>query len=136
MDVLSIDHIALVVADVERARQFYVGVLGLEEIPRPDSFTFPGAWLRRGRFEIHIVGEAEAGRATTLQPTYYERELRRGYLPHLAFEVADLAAAQAILARLNIPIVGGPQHRGDAVVQLYIRDPDGHVIELFDRSAA
>lgn len=136
MDVLNVNHVALVVADVERTRRFYLDVLGLEEVPRPASFTFPGAWLRRGSFELHIVGEAESGRAATLQPTYYERELRRGYLPHLAFEVADLEAAREQLAQLEIPIVGGPQQRGDGIVQLYIRDPDGHVIELFDRSAA
>jgi catechol 2,3-dioxygenase-like lactoylglutathione lyase family enzyme len=136
MDVLSVNHIALVVADVDRARQFYAEVLGLEEIPRPASFTFPGAWMRRRGFEIHLIGEAETGRAATLQPSYYERELRRGYLPHLAFEVADLETTRARLAQLDIMIVGGPQYRGDDVVQLYIRDPDGNVIELFDRSAA
>jgi catechol 2,3-dioxygenase-like lactoylglutathione lyase family enzyme len=134
MDVLSVDHVALVVRDVDRTRQFYVELLGLEEIPRPATFTFPGAWFRRGRFELHIVGEAEPGRAATLQPTYYERELRRGYLPHLAFEVADLEAARLRLERFSIPVIGGPQLRGDGVRQLYIRDPDGHVIELFDRS--
>jgi catechol 2,3-dioxygenase-like lactoylglutathione lyase family enzyme len=50
MDVLSVDHVALVVRDVDRTRQFYVELLGLEEIPRPATFTFPGAWFRRGRF--------------------------------------------------------------------------------------
>ncbi len=136
MEVLRIDHVALVVQDVDRARRFYADVLLLEEIPRPKSFTFPGAWFRRGRFEIHLIGEAEEGRAATLQPTYYEREVRRGYLPHLAFEVASLDAARIHLAQLHIPIVGGPQARGDEVMQLYIRDPDGYIIEIFDRSAA
>ncbi|NJN15957.1 MAG: glyoxalase [Oscillochloris sp.] len=134
MEILDMDHAALVVCDVERSRSFYTQVLGMDEVPRPVTFRFPGAWFRKGRAEFHLIGEAEAGRAATIQPAYYERELRRGYLPHLALEVADLAAAQAHLAALNVPIVGGPQPRGDGVIQLYIRDPDGYVIELFDRS--
>ena len=29
------------VKDLARAREFYEGILGLEEIPRPVHFTFP-----------------------------------------------------------------------------------------------
>ena len=38
-------HVSLCVTDVERARRFYIGILGLEEIERP-NFPFPGAWLQ------------------------------------------------------------------------------------------
>lgn len=131
MQIRSMDHAALIVHDVERSRWFYSTILGMTEVPRPATFSFPGAWFRSGSAEVHLIGEAEAGRAATLQPAFYERELRRGYLPHIAFEVPDLEAARRHLDQLEVPIVGGPQARGDGITQLYIRDPDGYVIEIF-----
>jgi catechol 2,3-dioxygenase-like lactoylglutathione lyase family enzyme len=133
MQIRSMDHVAVIVADVSRSCRFYGVVLGMVEVPRPESFTFPGAWFRSGSAEVHLIGEAEAGRAALLQPTYYERELRRGYLPHVAFEVADIREAMAHFEAQGVPIAGGPQPRGDGITQLYIRDPDGYVIEIFAR---
>ena len=43
---MRLDHAALIVSDPDAARAFYVGVLGLEEVPRPPTFTFPGLWVR------------------------------------------------------------------------------------------
>ena len=131
MDIRALDHASLLVKDVERSRHFYVGVLGMDEIARPDNFSFPGAWFRKGTAQIHLIGEAEAGRATSLVPVYRNDELAIGYATHLAFEVDDLEAAQQHLHSHNIELVGGPRPRGDGVQQLYILDPDGYVIELF-----
>lgn len=131
MQIRSLDHVALIVQDVDRSRQFYAEVLGMTEAARPETFTFPGAWFRSGSAEVHLIGEAEAGRAAIIQPAYYERELSRGYLPHVAFEVPDLVAARQHLEQCDVPLVGGPNSRGDGVTQLYIRDPDGYVVELF-----
>ena len=38
-----LSHVSITVTDVTNARDFYTGVLGLEEIPRP-AFDFPGIW--------------------------------------------------------------------------------------------
>src|SRR5437588_4399821 len=38
--VRSIDHVTLVVQDLERSRNFYVQTLGMREVPRP-GFSFP-----------------------------------------------------------------------------------------------
>ena len=43
------DHVAIDVTDMDRARAFYVGLLGLREIARPASFDFPGHGLRPAR---------------------------------------------------------------------------------------
>jgi catechol-2,3-dioxygenase len=50
MDIRKADHVALLIKNVERSRQFYTQVLGIRVIPRPESFHFPGAWLTRGIF--------------------------------------------------------------------------------------
>lgn len=39
----AVSHISVTVTNLEEARGFYGGLLGLGEIPRPD-FRFPGAW--------------------------------------------------------------------------------------------
>ena len=131
MQIRRPDHTAFLVSDVERSRDFYSRVLGMEEIARPRNFTFPGAWLQKGAFQIHLIGEAEAGRVAHLHPGYRPDELERGYGSHLAFEVDDLQEAQRHLRAQGIEIVGGPRPRGDGVQQLYICDPDRYIIELF-----
>jgi len=37
-------HVAIKTADLERTRRFYLDMLGLAEVPRPD-FGYPGAWI-------------------------------------------------------------------------------------------
>jgi len=132
MQILNLDHAALLVRDVERSRRFYGQILGMEEVSRPSNFKFPGAWFRKGRAEIHLIGEAEPGRAAQVQPGGYRPdELSVGYAAHFAFEVADLEEARRHLQAHNVAIVGGPRPRGDGVLQMYVCDPDGYIVELF-----
>ena len=131
MEIRKLDHAAMLVKDVERSCRFYGQVLGMEQIPRPSTFNFPGAWFSKGSFQIHLIGEAEAGRAAQVNPGYRRDEMARGYGAHVAFEVDDLEAAMQHLRAHDVEIVGGPRPRGDGVQQLYICDPDGYIIELF-----
>ncbi|MCS7006039.1 MAG: VOC family protein [Thermoleophilia bacterium] len=128
---MRIQHVGLVVSDLERSRRFYAGALGLEEVPRPPNFAFDGAWFRAGGTELHLLAEehttggagqrAGAGAAT-------------GMTRHVAFEVDDLAAALHRLAEHGVELAGGPMPRGDGVTQVFFLDPDGHVLELFERT--
>jgi catechol 2,3-dioxygenase-like lactoylglutathione lyase family enzyme len=132
MEIRKLDHAALLVKDVERSRRFYGQVLGMQEVPRPSNFNFPGAWFRKDSAEIHLIGEAEPGRVAQVQPGGYRpEELSIGYVSHVAFEVADLEEARQHLQAHDVAIVGGPRPRGDGVMQMYVRDPDGYVVELF-----
>lgn len=132
LEIRRLDHVALLVNDVERSKRFYIQLLGMEEHPRPSNFNFPGAWLRKGSAEIHLIGDHESGRAELVQPGEYNpQELATGHVTHFAFEVIDLEETRQYLQTRGIPIVGGPRPRGDGVMQLYIRDPDGYVIEFF-----
>ena len=126
---MRLQHTGLVVADIERSRRFYAEALGLEEVPRPPNFTFAGAWFRFGRDEIHLLAESDtiggAGQADPGIGAAY------GLAHHLAFEVDDLDGASARLERAGVPLTGGPMPRGDGFVQVFFRDPDGHLLELF-----
>jgi catechol 2,3-dioxygenase-like lactoylglutathione lyase family enzyme len=128
----GIQHCALVVSDLERSRRFYGEVLGLEEVPRPSSFAFAGAWFRAGADEIHLIAAAD----TTSPPGGHEpgRSLQAGLATHLAFEVDDLAGMRERLAGHGVEPASGPMPRGDGVVQFFVRDPDGFVVEFFERT--
>jgi catechol 2,3-dioxygenase-like lactoylglutathione lyase family enzyme len=124
---MKLDHAALLISDPERSRAFYVGVLGLTEVPRPETFDFPGLWLQIGEQQLHLIGEATDGRA---RQVYSPEELSGGFTSHFAIEVDDLDATVAALQQRGGALVGGPRPRGDGVIQAYISDPDGHIVEL------
>lgn len=124
-----IQHWSPVVADLERSRWFYGTVLGLEEIPRPRTFTFRGAWFRCGESEIHLIAASD----TTAPPGMPDPGpgVRVGLAPHVAFEVDDLQALLERLAAHGIKPAGGPALRGDGAVQIWVFDPDGYLVEFF-----
>ena len=124
--VKSINHVAVVVTDVERSRKFYEQ-LGLKKIPRP-KVNVPGEWLGIGENQLHLVGErAPEGR---IDP-------RR---PHMALAVDDIEAAKKELTAAGIKFVE-PAARQDVIPmteevlrlvgrQIWLEDPDGNMIEL------
>lgn len=121
--VKSLDHVTIVVRDLAATRRFYVDVLGMREVARP-AFTFAGQWFQAGATQIHTILEAEGtGRAGTA----VERNTR-GH--HFAFVVDDTEQVQARLNELGIPLVSPPRHRPDGAVQIFVQDPDGHLVEL------
>jgi catechol 2,3-dioxygenase-like lactoylglutathione lyase family enzyme len=126
---MRIQHVGLVVADLGRSRRFYADALGLEEVPRPPNFTFDGAWFRFGGTEIHLLSDAHATGGAGQPDAGVGAE--RGMTHHLAFEVDDLDGACARLAENGVGLEGGPMPRGDGYQQVFFRDPDGHVLELF-----
>jgi catechol 2,3-dioxygenase-like lactoylglutathione lyase family enzyme len=129
---MRIQHVGLVVSDLERSRRFFSDALGLEEVPRPRNFAFDGAWFRFGGTELHLLSDAHAtGGAGQPDPG---AGAERGMTHHLAFEVDVLDAACARLAENGVELLGGPMPRGDGYVQVFFRDPDGHVLELFQHT--
>ena len=127
VSVKGIDHITIVVEDLERSRKFYTEILGMQEVERPD-FGFPGLWFQAGSSQIHLnVAGQEAGQAGL--PCLGAKLPSRGF--HYAFEIDDCDAAAPRLTALGFEIVTGPKSRPDGARQLYIYDPDGHLVELF-----
>lgn len=131
MRIKNLDHIALVVDDLERARWFYGQVLCLEEIPRPPTFTFRGCWFQGEGFQLHLILAED----TTAPAGFGEPGVgaRSGLAHHLGLEVEDLGAIEARLRAYGVDVLSGPLSRGDGVVQLYLNDPDGNFLELFVR---
>ena len=129
-----LQHCGLIVADLERSRAFYGGALGLEEVPRPHNFVFAGAWFQIGEDQLHLLVEGDTtGSAGAVDPG---PSVRVGLATHIALEVDDLDGACARLDEHEVALVGGPMPRGDGYDQLFVRDPDGYVIELFEHTGA
>jgi catechol 2,3-dioxygenase-like lactoylglutathione lyase family enzyme len=118
MQVLELNHVALHVSDLEVACRFYQNILRLEPLPRP-AFTFPGAWFRLGKQqELHLIGERT-------EPVHSHN---RGN--HFALRVDNLDEWETHLQKVNADL-RPRKKRPDGAQQIFLRDPDGHIIELF-----
>ena len=111
MRVRRLDHTSLRITDLARSRDFYEGLLGLHTAPRPD-LGFPGTWYDVGGAQLHLIQQRKM--FDDIDPTD----------PHLALEVADVEEVKRTLDARGVPYLhfGGPQ--------LWIRDPDGNVVEI------
>ena len=121
MRVLGFDHLVLAVADVERSLAFYVDELGLapervEEWRRGEVF-FPSVRIDATTI-IDLLGPAaQPGDARNMD--------------HLCLVVGDDVDELAASGRFDV--VDGPDERWGAqgvARSLYVRDPDGNVVEL------
>ena len=121
--VKSLDHVTIVVKDLAATRRFYVELLGMDEVPRP-GFSFAGQWFQAGATLIHTILEFEgSGPAGT-----GACRTTRGH--HFAFLVDDCLAAARRIEAAGMSFVSPPKERPDGAIQLFINDPDGHLVEL------
>ena len=117
--VRGLDHVSLLVGDAEAACRFYVEVLGLEVLPRPD-LGFPGAWLSLGADQALHLLELPDPDPRDGRPEHGGRDR------HFALRVAATAPFAARLAERGIAFTRSRSGR-DA---LFFRDPDGNAVEL------
>jgi catechol 2,3-dioxygenase-like lactoylglutathione lyase family enzyme len=124
--VRSFDHVTIICADLEATRRFYVDLLGMAEVQRP-AFKFPGLWFQLGNVQIHATGESpESG--TAGWGNQAGTVTSRGH--HIAFQVDDVRAASEIAQANGVRIASPLQQRPDGYKQVYLYDPDGHLVEL------
>ena len=113
------DHVAVVVTDVDRARRFYLDVLRLEEVPRPESFDFPGTWFRVGPPEggqtLHVLGRPQT-----------EGVGRR----HFCLWVDDVRAAADHVAASGCKVLWETFYKIRGIDRFFTADPDDNRIEI------
>lgn len=133
MQIKSLNHMGLIVADLNQTRTFYLDFLGMKEVPRPSNFLFGGAWFRADTGdEIHVILAADTSADAGIpEPGIGKTE---GLSTHFAFEVDDLDGYLKRAKSMNIELVGGPLNRGLGARQAYLQDPDGYQVELFERT--
>lgn len=118
----GLNHFTVIAEDMQHTLDFYVGVLGLAEGPRPD-FGFAGAWLYAGETPIvHLYADRAAPQS------------RAGVIDHIAFTARGLREMKARLDERGLTYELR-QQKGAGTWQLFCHDPNGAKVELdFDRS--
>ena len=126
---VSIGHVHLKVADLERSIAFYEGVLGFEVTQR---YGAQAAFLSAGGYHHHIGLNTWESRGGTPAPTHHTG------LYHVAILYPDRSTLADALRRLvdaGVPLDGAADHGVSEA--LYLRDPDGNGVELYrDRPEA
>jgi catechol 2,3-dioxygenase len=118
-----IGHVHLKVADIERALEFYCGVLGFTLMQR---FGAQAAFVSAGGYHHHIglnTWESQGGQPPAAGTTG---------LYHVAILYptrADLGAALKGLIRHGVRLDGAADHGVSEA--LYLRDPDENGVELY-----
>ena len=120
---VDIGHVHLKVADLDRAIDFYVGVLGFELMQR---FGDQAAFVAAGGYHHHLglntwesKGGAPPPRGTT-------------GLYHVAIRYPDRKTLADALRRVldaGVTVDGATDHGVSEAI--YLRDPDGNGIELY-----
>jgi catechol 2,3-dioxygenase-like lactoylglutathione lyase family enzyme len=112
-----INHVSVNATDLAESVDFYVDLLGAERIATP-NFGLPVQWLALGRTQLHL----------------FEKDLTPTSHHHLGITVDDLEPVFRAAERRDAfdreafgnHLVELP---GD-LVQLYIRDPAGNLVEI------
>ena len=127
MPLAHLEHMLVLANDLEASRDWYERVLGLEEGPHPD-FGVPVYWMYlNGQDVIHITSAREA---MTVADTSLENIAKGGRpIHHVAFRAHDVSATLDHLRANDVPYIE-QQASGDSLYQVFVRDPNGVVIEL------
>ncbi len=120
MSVGLLDHYNIRTRKFDDTLRFYCDILGLENGARP-AFNFPGAWLySEGRAVVHLVD---------LSPTREPQKPDSGVVHHVAFVSRGFAAMKQRLKKTAVPF-DTREVPGGEVWQIFIRDPNGVMVEL------
>jgi catechol 2,3-dioxygenase-like lactoylglutathione lyase family enzyme len=113
LEVTQIDHVSVIITDVERSRRFYRDILGLKEISKPKTFTFSVLWFDLGTQQLHLLLKPQPD---TVSPR------------HFAVRVRDAQAARAYFRRHGIAIEEAvPIPHCD---RFFVADPDLNRVEV------
>jgi catechol 2,3-dioxygenase-like lactoylglutathione lyase family enzyme len=114
----AIDHVqlAIPVGGEDEARQFWCGLMGFTELPKPESLAKRGgAWFVNGPVQVHV------GVETPFAPAHKA---------HPAFRVSNLETLATLLTNSDHPV------RWDTeipdLIRCHVDDPFGNRIELIE----
>lgn len=117
IQIKAINHVTLIVSDLEKAREFYTHVLGLEELPAY-AFDYPVQFYRVN---------------TTQQLHLTEWPDTTSFRGHVCLQVADFNETFRRLKALGAVDTapwGKVRRLRDGSMQMFARDPSGNLIEF------
>jgi catechol 2,3-dioxygenase-like lactoylglutathione lyase family enzyme len=139
---VAFNHLGQCVTDLDRSRRFYVDVLGFEpwrEINPPDSpsdallrleapLGLTACYLRRDGLVLellHFAGDA-ARPDPAVQRANRDRVMNEPGLTHISVSVDDIPATCARIVEHGGEVLSDTDIGGG----IFVRDPDGQLIEL------
>jgi catechol 2,3-dioxygenase len=120
MLVRGINHVVLKVRDLEASDAFYSGLLGLRKVGHRGRMWFYSAGAHHHDLALVEVGSGARPPAPASTGLF-----------HLCFDVPDEASLAVLYERCRqagATILGSVDHNIQR--SFYVRDPDGHTIEL------
>ena len=113
IQVTQLDHVSVLITNVEQSRRFYRDLLGLKEIAKPRTFDFIALWFDLGNQHLHLL---KKDKPDSISPR------------HFALRVRDVAAARKYLNERGVKtdettLIPGAD-------RFFIHDPDGNLVEL------
>ena len=119
----------VVSSDVERSCRFYTDVLGGETVRtgEPSVVQLANSWVI-----INVGGGPTEDKPTVTLETPPDPDRTSAFLN---IRVADIASVYADWSARGADFITPPQDRG-AEIRCYLRDPDGHLIEVGQTSPA
>ena len=139
MPLSHIEHYLVAADDMERTRDWYRDVLGMQEGWHPD-FGFPVYWMYLDGVDVVHIGRS-AKHASDNQKTYLGRLAQdsgagTGAVDHIAFRARGLRETMAHLRKHKVEF-NERRANGQALYQLFMYDPNGIKVELnFDAAEA
>lgn len=127
MNVDRIDHIVLTVSNVELTCEFYSRILGMQVV----TFGNNRKALQFGQQKINLHQLGQEFEPKALKPTSGSADLCL---------ITKIPLSQVInhISSCGVDIINGPMKRTGAlgsVESIYIRDPDGNLLEISNYSA-
>jgi catechol 2,3-dioxygenase-like lactoylglutathione lyase family enzyme len=124
----GLQHYTIEPQDLEKTKEFYCDVLGLEIGDRP-PLDFPGYWLYSGgQATVHLMGTRKPRDGIVVRGADEKYE-DTGRLDHIAFAATDVKAVRKRLQSRNVAFREQIVPRtGDT--QIFLYDPDGVGVEL------
>ncbi|ERL55202.1 VOC family protein [Psychrobacter aquaticus] len=123
---LAYDHVGIRVSDRQEAITFYER-LGFKETYRiPEGEA--NEMVTSAGVRINLI--FNAAKIKNQKNLLLDEPIKRPGMTHPAFIIHDITALQNWLLEEGIDITEGPKKLGPRRIALFIRDPDGNVLEF------
>ena len=127
--IAGLAHIGIRVHDLERSTRFYA-LLGFTKTLGPIGPEPVAILDHPSGVEINLILNApNASEPNVLM----DMPAKHAGITHIALLCPDILAAKASLEAEGIALSGGPIRFGPGAQGIFVRDPDGNVLELHQR---
>ena len=128
--ILSIDHVGIRITDRDVSRAFYQK-FGFVETDYFQADQANEMETSSGvRINLIMNGAKSINKAGRANNILQDEPIKHAGITHLAMVVEDLSQLQTWLQANKIAITEGPVQLGPRRITLFIRDPDGNVLEF------